>query len=90
MNYQKKCPGVPTMSFEDFDKFHTKQLMDMRYNPPYAAYEYYCESCSAEEQCCENREKNQQALREVLATRPHVLNKKESKELRRNRKKQGN
>ena len=91
MKSEQKCSGVPIITYEEFDKYHTKQLMDMRHNEPYPSYcEYTCECCCAEEECSANRGKNYKTLREVLATRPHVLNKQESKALRKQRKKQGN
>ena len=90
MSSEKKCSGVQRITYEEFDKLHTKQLMAMRHKKtePYFC-DYICPGCSARSECEAAREHNYKTLREVLATRPHVLNKQESKALRKQRKKQG-
>ena len=90
MSSEKKCSGVSIITYEEFDKLHTKQLLAMRHKEtdPYFC-DYICPGCCARYECEAAREHNYKTLREVLATRPHVLNKQESKALRKQRKKQG-
>lgn len=87
----KKCQGVVEFSAADFEKFHTKQLLKMRYSFPGddGWHEHTCGCCPRDEECEAVRKKNAETLRGVLATRPHVLNKQESKARRKQRKKQG-
>ncbi len=70
-------------------KFHTKQLLEMLYKTRYwnsGCFMYGCFGCWRSDPPLPYAA-NQ--LREELAKRPHVPNKKESKELRKLRKKQG-
>ena len=73
------------------EKMHTKQLLKER-NRLYYVSEYcndcasHCEECDI---CSHNQEFNIQEVKRILATREHVLNKKEAKELRKKRIKEG-
>ncbi len=87
----KRCQGVAEFSAADLEKFHTKQLLKMRQDFPGddGWHERTCGCCPRDAECEVIRRKNHEALRAVLATRPHVLNKQESKARRKQRKKQG-
>ena len=82
-------------SQEDIDVLkqkHTKQLLNER-NRLYHVSEF-CADCHDTtdpecQHCYANQKYNMNQLKAILATREHVLNKKESKELRKKRIKEG-
>ena len=72
---------------EELEKLHTKQLLRSRVHTTYP--------CSTDIQCphykeCKRALEEEQALiKEILATREHIPNKKESKQIRKERIKRG-
>lgn len=71
---------------EFFKTIHTKQLLNkLRDMDHYSS----CSWCQ-DEQCFANTEENRAFLKSILATRPHIMNKQESKEYRKAKKKKGN
>lgn len=76
---------------EALEKKHTKQLLKER-NGSYIRSEYCTDCCGDHEECVEcqsNIEFNKAVINRLLATREHVLNKQESKALRKQRIKEG-
>lgn len=76
---------------EALNKMHTKQLLKER-NRLYYVSEFCSDCCCHDtecEQCQSNQDYNMFQLKEILATREHILNKKEAKELRKQRIKEG-
>lgn len=71
---------------EALEGLHAKQLLNMLHSSYLSGS---CECCSAFLDCCKVEENNRALIKEVLKTRPHVLNKIESKNLRKLRKKRG-
>lgn len=86
----------PKYSYADInalEKMHTKQLLHER-NHLYHVSEYCADCCCDRydeecQRCGNNHEFNMQQVKRILATREHVPNKKESKELRKKRIKEG-
>lgn len=74
------------------EKMHTKQLLNER-NRLYHVSEYCADCCDKYDdeckQCGSNRDFNVQQVKRILTTREHVLNKQESKSLRKARIKRG-
>ena len=75
------------------ENMHTKQLLNER-NRLYHVSEYCADCCCDKydeecQRCGNNHEFNMQQVKRILATREHVLNKQESKELRKQRIKEG-
>lgn len=86
----------PKYSYADIralENMHTKQLLNER-NHLYHVSEY-CADCRCDkhdeecQRCGNNHEFNMQQVKRILATREHVLNKQESKALRKQRIKEG-
>ena len=80
-----------TEEIEKLNKMHTKQLMNER-NKLYTVTGYCNDLCCHDAEChlCQaNIQHNKEQLKKILATREHVLNKKEAKELRKARAKGG-
>ena len=76
---------------KDLEKLHTKQLLNKK-RGLYLAGDFcrdYCGDCDECNQCMQNEKFNKEILKSILATREHILNKKESKELRKARIKKG-
>lgn len=87
-DFQKKYSETDLKALE---KKHTKQLLKER-NSSYIRSEYCMDCCGDREECSEcqsNIEFNRAVLKRLLATREHVLNKQESKALRKQRIKEG-
>lgn len=85
----------PKYSYADIralETMHTKQLLNER-NHLYHVSEYCSDCCDkcAEEcgRCGNNQQFNMEQVKRILATREHVLNKQESKALRKLRIKEG-
>ena len=70
---------------EKLQNFHTKQLLNWNNfrsgREFYAAYR--CETCELLDKCYQIQKHNREMVKQELSTRPHILNKKEGKELRR-------
>ncbi len=78
---------------EALESMHTKQLLNER-NHLYHVSEYCADCCCDKydeecERCGNNHEFNMAQVKRILATREHVLNKQESKALRKQRIKEG-
>ena len=71
------------------EKLHTKQLLNklrnLTKNPPYQCMGF----CTNYSECAKTHEQNLVLVKEILSTREHVLNKQESKCLRKERIKRG-
>lgn len=71
------------------NKLHTKQLLNklrtLKGNPPSQCMGF----CSNYSECSKIHEHNYNLVKEILSTREHVLNKQESKRLRKEKIKQG-
>lgn len=65
---------------ENLEKLHTKQLLKMRKSN--YIYLDMCECCNHRIECLRIKEYNKRLLKEILSTRPHIMNKKESKAYR--------
>lgn len=73
------------------ENMHTKQLLTER-NRLYhsgCSGSYYVSNSPECAACCQNNEYNMEQIKKILATREHVLNKQESKALRKQRIKEG-
>lgn len=74
------------------NQMHTKQLLKKR-DGLYCVSEFCADCCSREDPeclaCWANLRYNKEQIKQILATREHILNKKESKELRKQRIRQG-
>jgi hypothetical protein len=70
-------------------KLHTKQLLDtlrcFTANPPFECMGF----CTNYSECATTHEYNINLVKEILSTREHVLNKQESKALRKEKIKRG-
>ena len=80
-------------SLRVLENMHTKQLLNER-NRLYHVSEYCADCCCDKydeecQRCGNNHEFNMQQVKRILATREHVLNKQESKALRKQRIKEG-
>lgn len=87
-DFQKRYSEVELGALE---KKHTKQLLNER-NSLYhggCSGNYYVSNSPECEACCQNKEYNMERIKQILATREHVLNKQESKALRKRRIKEG-
>lgn len=76
---------------EALKKLHTKQLLKTRnalYSEPCCG-SYFSSWHPTCVKCCANVEYNRQQVKAILATREHVLNKQESKALRKQKIKEG-
>lgn len=76
---------------EALEKKHTKQLLKER-NSLYrggCSGTYYVSNSHECTTCCRNTEYNMGRIKKILATREHILNKQESKALRKRRIKEG-
>jgi hypothetical protein len=76
---------------KNLEKLHTKQLLNKK-RGLYIAGDICIDSCGDLDECneCLNNEKfNLGILKNILSTREHILNKKESKELRKAKIKKG-
>lgn len=85
------CTRYSEADVEALEKKHTKQLLNER-NSLYhggCSGTYYVSNSPECEACCRNKEYNMEQLKKILATREHVLNKQESKALRKQRIKEG-
>ena len=86
-------PRYTEDEIQALEKMHTKQLLNER-NRLYHVSEY-CTDCCCDrydnecKQCGNNRDFNRRQVKRVLATREHVLNKQESRALRKARIKRG-
>lgn len=86
-------PRYTEDEIQALEKMHTKQLLNER-NRLYHVSEYCADCCCDRydnecKQCGNNHEFNMKQVKRVLATREHVLNKQESKALRKARIKRG-
>ena len=85
----------PKYSYADIralENMHTKQLLNERnhlYHVSEYCADYYCNYDEECQRCGNNREFNMQQVKRILATREHVLNKQESKALRKQKIKEG-
>ena len=72
---------VEVLDKNQLESMHTKQLLKELRNTRagICCYEYGCEN---ESLCKHNHDENVRILKEVLATRPHIPNKQESKAMR--------
>lgn len=73
------------------ENMHTKQLLNER-NRLYhggCSGTYYVSNSLECEACCQNNKYNREQIKKILATREHVLNKQESRALRKQRIKKG-
>lgn len=76
----------------ELEKLHTKQLLKLRHG---GLLEWQdssgscCELCEYGEKCMANIKQNKTTVKSILATREHVLNKKESQARRKALKKKG-
>ena len=73
------------------ENMHTKQLLNER-NRLYhcsCSGSYYVSNSPECQACCQNEDYNMEQVKKILATREHVLNKQESKALRKQRIKEG-
>lgn len=85
------CTRYSEAEIEALKKKHTKQLLKMR-NSLYHTSEYCQDLCGDKDECSEclnNVEFNRNTIKRILSTREHVLNKQESKALRKQRIKEG-
>lgn len=85
------CTRYTETEIEALEKKHTKQLLK-EHNSSYVRSEYCTDCCGDHEECSEcqsNIEFNRAVIKRLLATREHVLNKQESKALRKQRIKEG-
>ena len=76
---------------KELEKLHTKQLLNKK-RGLYVAGDFCrdcCGDCDECKQCMQNEKFNKEILKSILATREHILNKKESKELRKAKIKKG-
>lgn len=83
---EPKCI-ISHLERETLEKLHTKQLLN-RLRGHYlstSCYEY-CKNASI---CSKINRENIELIKDILKDRPHILNKKESKELRKARIKKG-
>lgn len=81
LNKRKGC-FFNSIQKEELEKLHTKQLLNMlRQTNRIHFYEYCCD-CEDYYNCKKNYTKYISMLKEILATRPHIPNKKESKAIR--------
>ncbi len=91
MNCWDFQPKYTSEQIDAFHKMHTKQLLHER-NLLYGG-STYCRECHGDHdecaECGNNREYNRTQLKAILDTREHVLNKQESKALRKARIKKG-
>jgi hypothetical protein len=74
------------------ENMHTKQLLNERnrlYHAAECSANYYVSNSPECEACCQNRNYNMEQVKKILATREHVLNKQESKALRKLKIKEG-
>ena len=74
------------------ENMHTKQLLNERnrlYHSGGCSGSYYVSNSPECETCCLNQDYNMEQVKKILATREHVLNKQESKALRKQRIKEG-
>ena len=74
------------------ENMHTKQLLNERnrlYHVSEYCADYYCNNDEECQRCVNNHEINLQQVKRILATREHVLNKQESRALRKQRIKEG-
>ena len=72
---------------EELEKLHTKQLLDRRIFSTYPCYSDI--QCPHYAECMRGLEEEQALIKEILTTRPHVPNKKESKRIRKEKIKRG-
>ncbi len=74
---------------QECEKLHTKQLLnklrDFTANPPFKCMGF----CTNYNKCVKTHEHNISLVKEILSTREHVLNKQESKALRKEKIKRG-
>lgn len=76
----------------ELEKLHTKQLLQWSYRSggtgmlDYGCSPDYCKECVI---CFETIRQNKALVKEILATREHVLNKQESKAFRKQKIRQG-
>lgn len=87
-DFQKRFTEVEIAALE---KMCTRQLLKL-HNGSYLRSEFCVDCCGDLEECteCLNNEKfNKTVIKRLLSTREHVLNKQESKALRKQRIKEG-
>ncbi len=86
--YEHFCESFTELFNEDLNKLHTKQLLNKLNSMRRCNFdEFQNNEC---EQCMFNRNKNRENIKSILTDRPHIMNKKESKEHRKLLKKIGN
>lgn len=87
--FQKK---YSTADIEKLKIMHTKQLLNER-NRQYKSSEYCSDMCDKSSHecilCLQNQQHNKEQIKNILNTREHILNKKESKQKRKERIKRG-
>ena len=85
------CTRYSEADIEAMEKKHTKQLLNERNSLYHSSCSgsYYVSNSPECAACCQNNEYNMEQIKKILATREHVLNKQESKALRKQRIKEG-
>lgn len=85
---KEKCPHhFYFLTKEELEKLHTKQLLNIRVF--YSLPSNDCDYCIYKKECRKEAEEYRTLIKKVLATRPHVSNKKESKAIRKEKIKRG-
>ena len=74
---------------EELEKLHTKQLLNSRITHYPRCDNYYYSPCSYWAECKKEFDDFNKLVKEILATRPHVPNKQESKAIRKAKIKKG-
>lgn len=80
---------ITHLNKNDLEKLHTKQLLKKLRGHNICLSTYCYEYCKNSSICSKIKDENVALLRDILKNRPHVPNKKESKELRKARIKKG-
>ena len=73
---------VDVFKREDLEQYHTKQLLQILKAQRIQVGLYCSDCCEHFCKCKELTDNNIKLLKEILATRPHIPNKKESKAIR--------
>ena len=74
---------------EELEKLHTKQLLNSRITHYPRCEDYHYNTCRYWGECKKEFDDFNKLVKEILATRPHIPNKKESKAIRKERIKRG-
>lgn len=79
---------VEKYDYDDLNKLHTKQLLKKLNAQRKWGCDEWC-GCENIAICKEHHNYNVNLVKEILKTRPHILNKQESKQLRKEKIKNG-